>query len=75
MRLPKFFSVSELKLKYLSHKRTLLIEEPELKFRKKEHTRTQKGTKVQKHKKVQNGMGMRNKRIYMFTTCYNHAVL
>ena len=74
MRLPKFFSVCELKLKYLSHKRTLWIEEPELKFRKKANRRTQKWTKVQKHKKVQNGMGMRNKRIYLFTICYNPVV-
>ena len=35
MRLPKFFSVCELKLKYLSHKTALWIDEPELKFRKK----------------------------------------
>ena len=32
MRLPKLFSISELKLKYLSHKRTLWIEDPELKI-------------------------------------------
>ena len=51
MRLPNFFSIRELKLKYLSHKRTLWIEEPELKFRKKANRWTQKGTKVQKHKK------------------------
>ena len=35
MRLPNLFSIRELKLKYLSHKRTLWIEDPELKFRKK----------------------------------------
>ena len=33
------------------------------------------GTKVQNHKKVQNGMGMRNKRIYLFTICYDPMVL
>ena len=75
MGFPKFFSVHELKKSiHLSHKRTLWIEEPELKFRKKENGRTQKGTKVQKHKKVQNGMGMRNKPIYMFTICYDPVV-
>ena len=74
MGFPKFFSVRELKLKYLSHKRTLWIEEPKLKFRKKANKRTQKGTKVQKHKKVQNGMGMRNKQIYLFTVCYDPMV-
>ena len=74
MRLPKFFSIRELKLKYTSLKRTLWIEELELKFRKKANRRTQKGKKVHKHKKVQNGMGMRNKQIYLFTICYNPVV-
>ena len=37
--------------KYLSHKRTLWIEEPKLKFRKKASRRTQKRKKVQKHQK------------------------
>ena len=74
MIFPKFFSVRELKLKNISHKRTLWIEEPELKFKKKENRRTPKGTKVQKHKKVQNGMGMRNKWIYLFTIGYDPVV-
>ena len=48
---PKFFFVCELKLKNISHTKGHWIEEPELKFRKKANRRTQKGTKVQKHKK------------------------
>ena len=58
---------------HLSHKRTLWIEEPEYKFRNKACRRTQKGQKS-KSTKVQNGMGMRNKWIFLFTICYNHVV-
>ena len=43
------------------------------KFRKKGMRRTQR-TKVQKHKKVQNGMGMRNKWIFLFTRFYDPVV-
>ena len=57
MRFPKFFPVRELKLKYLSHKRTQWIEELKLKFRKKANRRTRKGTKVQKHKKCKMAWG------------------
>ena len=52
-RLPKFFSVHELKIKYISHKRTLWIEEPEQKFQKegiKEDSRKDKSLKAQKCK-------------------------
>ena len=45
------------------------------KFRKKGMQEDSKErTKVQKHKKVQNVMGMRNKWIFMFTICYNRVV-
>ena len=48
-RLPKLFFIHELeKSMHLSHKRTLWIEEPELKFRKKASRRTQKRTKSPK---------------------------
>ena len=63
-KLPKFFSFRELKIKYISHtkghygQRSLNIK----KIRKKGMQEdSNERTKVQKHKKVQNGMGMRNK--------------
>ena len=44
------------------------------KFRKKEKRRTQKKGQKSKSTKVQNGMGMRNKWIFLFTICYNPVV-
>ena len=52
MIFPKFFSVRKLKLKYLSHKRTLWIEEPESKFRKKGKQEGSKGDKGPKAQKI-----------------------
>ena len=43
-------------------------------FRKKAKRRTQKKGQKSKSTKVQNGMGMRNKRIFMLTICYNPMV-
>ena len=68
------FSVCGLKSKYLSQKRTLWIEEPELNFRKKAIKEESKGKKSRSIKRMKNGMGMRNKRIYLFTICYNRVV-
>ena len=48
-----------------------------IKFRKKgmqENSKRTKRTKRSKSTKVQNGMGMRNKRIFLFTICYNPVV-
>ena len=45
-----------------------------IKCRKKSCRRTQKGQKGPKSTKVQNGTGMRNKRIFLFTICYNPVV-
>ena len=70
----KFFSVRELKSKYLSHKMTLWIEGPELKFRKKAIREDSKGQKSRSVKIMRNGMGMKNKRICLFTICYNPVV-
>ena len=57
---------------HLSHKRTLSIEEPESKFRKKGMQEdSYEKDKSSKAQKVQNGMGMRNKWIFIFTICYN----
>ena len=72
--MPKFFSVRELKLQKISHKRTLWIEELELKFRKKGKQEDSKGDKSPKAQKVPNGMGMRNKQIYLLTICYDPVV-
>ena len=69
-----FFTVREMKSKYLSHKRTLWIEGPELKFRKKAIREDSKGQKSRSIIRMKNGMGTRNKQIYMFTICYNHVV-
>ena len=74
MRFPKFFSIRDLKSKYLSHKRTIWIEGPELKFRKKAIREDSKGKKSRSTKRVKIGMGMRNKWIYLFTTRYNLVV-
>ena len=60
--------------RYLSHKRTLWIEDLELKFRKKGKQEDSKEDKSPKAQKVQNGMGMRNKWIFIFTICYNLVV-
>ena len=69
------FFVRELKSKkYLSQKRTLWIEGLEPSFRKKAIREDSKGQKSRRIKRMQNGMGMRNKRIYMFTICYNPMV-
>ena len=57
----KFFFARELKSKYISHKRTLWIEGPELKFRKKAIREDSKGQKSRSIKRMQIGMGMRNK--------------
>ena len=59
----KFFFVRGLKSKYLSHKRTLWIEEPEPNSRKKAIREDSKGQKYRGIKRMQNGMGMRNKQI------------
>ena len=56
-----FFFVRELKSKYLSHKRTLWIEEPEPNFKKQSIREDSKGKKSWSIKRMQNGMGMRNK--------------
>ena len=64
-------------MKYTAHtKGHYGIQEPELKFRKKgmQEDSYEKGQKSEKHKKVQNGMGMRNKWIFMFTRCYDPVV-
>ena len=59
---------------HLSHKRTLWIEEPELKFSEKRHAGGLRKDKKSKSTKLKNGMGMRNKQIFMFTICYNPVV-
>ena len=57
------------------HKRTLWIEEPESKFRNKGMKEgSYEKDKSSKAQKVQNGMGMRNKGIFLFTICYNPVV-
>ena len=53
---------------------TLWIEESESKFRKKGKQEDSKGDKSPKAQKVQNGMEMRNKWIYLFTICYDPVV-
>ena len=63
-----------MKSKYLSHKRTLWIEEPKLNFRKKSIREESKLQKFRSIKRMQNGMGMRNKQIYLFTIYYNPVV-
>ena len=51
-----------------------MIEDPELKFQKEGRKEDSKENQIPKAPKVQNGMGMRNKWIYLFTICYNPVV-
>ena len=61
-KLPKFFSVCELKIKYISHtKGHYGWRSLNKKFRKKGMQEDSKRRKKSKSTKVQNGMGMRNK--------------
>ena len=56
----RFFSIRELKEKYLSHKRTLRMEEPKTNLRKKAIRENSTGQKSKSIKRMKNGMGMRN---------------
>ena len=61
-RLPKFFSVRELKIKYISHTKGHYGQRSLNKnSERKVCRRTQQGQKGPKAQKVQNGMEMRNK--------------
>ena len=73
----KIISVRELKIKYISHtKGHYGIEDPELQFSKKgmQEDSYEKGQKSKSTKSAKNGIGMRNKRIFLFTMCYNPMV-
>ena len=59
---------------HLLHKRKPWIEEPEYKIQKEGMQEDSERTKNSKSTKVQNGMGMRNKQIFLFTICYNPVV-
>ena len=62
-KLPKFFSVREMKIKYISHTKGHYGQRSlNKKFRKKGMQEdSNEGTKSPKAQKLQNGMGMRNK--------------
>ena len=64
-------------MKYTTHtKGHYGIEDPELKFNKKgiQEDSYEKGQKSKITKSAKNGMGMRNKQIFMFTMCYKPVV-
>ena len=76
-KLPKFFSVRELKIKDISHTKGHYGQRSlNKKIQKERHAGgLKRKDKSRKPQKVKNGMGMRNKWIYLFTICYDPVVL